>query len=363
MFSGLKGDTRPLETFNIPPAILGKLLGAGFQRVGDVLNLQPSELADEAGLGLDEAVLILMQVRDKQTSSRPSNKRTALELLSVEDQNGVLTLNRELDEMLGRGVALGKTTEFCGAPGMGKTQLGIQLAVDVHLPEYFDGVHGHCIYIDTEGSFMPGRAAEIANALVRKVQDLYVAHKEGMTPEECAKVDALTVESILSSIYYFRVHNYVEQIALIHVLRDKILKQMPLVKLVVIDSIAFHFRCSFDDYAMRTRLLGNMSQALIQIAKELNIAVVLMNQITTKIGADGKTELVPALGETWGHTSTNRIMLYEKGGVRYARLLKSPNRQKAEVPYQVTEEGIRSVSAEDLHHHDHDHDHEEEEEE
>jgi hypothetical protein len=32
-----------------------------------------------------------------------------------------------------------KITEFCGAPGLGKTQLGIQLAVNVHTPSFLDG--------------------------------------------------------------------------------------------------------------------------------------------------------------------------------------------------------------------------------
>jgi RAD51-like protein 2 len=37
---------------------------------------------------------------------------------------------------------------------VGKTQLAIQLAVDVQIPELFGGNGGEAIYIDTEGSFM-----------------------------------------------------------------------------------------------------------------------------------------------------------------------------------------------------------------
>ena len=44
-----------------------------------------------------------------------------------------------------------------------------------------------------------------------------------------------------------------------------------------------------------------------------------------------------------GHAATNRVMLYEKGGVRYAKLLKSPNRAKMEVRFQITEDGVRDV--------------------
>ena len=56
--------------------------------------------------------------------------------------------------MLGGGVHLGEMIEFCGVPGIGKTQIAMQLCVDVQIPEAFQGVGGEAIYIDTEGSFM-----------------------------------------------------------------------------------------------------------------------------------------------------------------------------------------------------------------
>ena len=87
-------------------------------------------------------------------------------------------------------------TEICGAPGVGKTQVSIQLAVNALIPEVFEGVGGkiggggreslesdrkqkstECIieesdsrafvYVfDTEGSFVPQRIIEIAEATV-----------------------------------------------------------------------------------------------------------------------------------------------------------------------------------------------------
>ncbi len=69
----------------------------------------------------------------------------------------------------------------------------------------------------------------------------------------------------MSSIYYFRVHHYIEQVALVNVLSERITRELPRVKLIVIDSVAFLFRRNFDDYAMRTRVLGNMSQTLIEV--------------------------------------------------------------------------------------------------
>ncbi len=48
---------------------------------------------------------------------------------------------------------------------IGKTQLSMQLACNVQIPEIFRGAGGESIYIDTEGSFMPERAYEIASEL------------------------------------------------------------------------------------------------------------------------------------------------------------------------------------------------------
>lgn len=81
--------------------------------------------------------------------------------------------------------------------------------------------------------------------------------------------------------------------------------------MIVIDSVTFHFRHDFEDMGLRTRLLNNMAQNLMGIAESQNLAVlfsgwgfffvmlflkvVLMNQMTTKVG-ESESSLVPALG-------------------------------------------------------------------
>ena len=51
------------------------------------------------------------------------------------------------------------------------------------------------------------------------------------------------------------------------------LQQHPRVRLVVIDSITFHFRQDFADMAARTRQLAQMAQALMQLAGRQEVAV------------------------------------------------------------------------------------------
>lgn len=73
-------------------------------------------------------------------------------------------------------------------------------------------------------------------------------------------------------------------------------------------------------------------------------AVVLINQVTTKIGEGSSSFLAPALGETWAHACTNRIMLYWRDGQRFARLYKSPSLPHSTVPYLVTHDGVSALS-------------------
>lgn len=49
------------------------------------------------------------------------------------------------------------------------------------------------------------------------------------------------------------------------------------VKVVIIDSITFHFRQDFDDMALRTRLLGGMALKLMKLAKKFSLAVRIVN--------------------------------------------------------------------------------------
>lgn len=49
---------------------------------------------------------------------------TALELLQKEEElRSIVTFSSQLDECLGGGIPVGKITEVCGVPGIGKTQL------------------------------------------------------------------------------------------------------------------------------------------------------------------------------------------------------------------------------------------------
>ncbi|KAL8560047.1 hypothetical protein ACOMHN_041516 [Nucella lapillus] len=333
---------RQLLTFPLSPAVRAKLSAAGFLTVADLSNVKPSQLSREAAISLEDALEVVKIVSGEGGCSRGAAvslvSRSALELLQQEQSlPSVVTFCAELDEALGGGVALRKVTELCGAPGVGKTQMCIQLAVDASIPEDLGGAGGGAVYIDTEGSFLIERVVDVAKATVDHCQRL-AAGTEGE-----GEVADYNLEKILSGVHYFRCHDYTELLATVHTLTS-FLQTHPDVKVVIIDSVAFPFRHNFEDLSLRTRLLAALAQNCVQLATRFSLAVVLTNQMTTRFtrGSSG-TRLIPALGESWGHACTVRVVLYWEDRQRHALLYKSPTHRETAVLYQITTGGIRDV--------------------
>ncbi|KAM7411079.1 hypothetical protein PAMA_021181 [Pampus argenteus] len=342
---------RPVSSLSLSPSVKVKLLSAGFEFTTDLLHLKPLQLSREAGLSQQEALEVLQTVRreegggDEATASGGGGggavSLTALDLLQKEEElRSIVTFSSQLDAALGGGFPVGKTTEICGAPGVGKTQLCLQLAVDVQVPQCFGGIGGQAVFIDTEGSFMIQRAVDIATAAVRHCS---------LLAEDTEQRDAMatfSIETILSNIFLVRCHDYVELLAEIYLLPD-FLSQHPRVRFVVIDSVAFPFRQHFDEMSQRTRLLNGLAQQLITIATSHDISVVMTNQMTTRVQGS-QSQLVPALGESWGHAPTIRLLLHWEGARRLATIFKSPGHTEATVEYQITAEGFRDVEQSEL---------------
>lgn len=73
--------------------------------------------------------------------------------------------------------------------------------------------------------------------------------------------------------------------------------------------------------------------------------MVLMNQVTTKsVAGSEHTRLVPALGDSWAHAATSRVILYWQGQTRRAFIYKSPSQPANGAEYHVTEDGVRSAA-------------------
>ncbi|KAM3854855.1 DNA repair protein RAD51 homolog 3 isoform 1-T2 [Vipera latastei] len=344
-------ELRELGTFPLAPAWRAKLTAAGFQTAQEVLEVGPCQLSKEIGVSKEEALEILKVIKREQQSdgaktseeAEAIKKSTALELLEKEQTQGfIVTFCSALDDILGGGVQLTKITEICGVPGVGKTQLCMQLVVDVQIPECFGGLAAEAVFIDTEGSFMVDRVVDIAEACIRHCQ--LIAE---VRPEEDHQIalETFSLENILSHIYYFRCHDYMELLAQVYLLPD-FLSGHPKVQLIVIDGIAFPFRHDFEDLSLRTRLLNGLAQQLIRIANDQTLAVVLTNQMTTRF-EQSRSSLVPALGESWGHAATVRLIFHWNNKQRLATLYKSPSQKESTVAFCITSHGFRDVQRSD----------------
>ena len=81
------------------------------------------------------------------------------------------------------------------------------------------------------------------------------------------------------------------------------------VKIIIMDSVAFHFRRGFDDFSLRSRLLKGMNQSLMELANKFGLAVVVINQVTTKMRnkGTGGSLIAPALGKPLLHLHSGTI--------------------------------------------------------
>lgn len=332
---------REIITLLLPQTLKTKLCSAGFLTVDDVSHFKPSELSRVLSVSLPEALELQQCVREASSGNTLASTAvsTAWDLMLTEKQHPpIVTFSESLDNLLGGGILSGKLTEFAGAPGIGKTQLCIQLAVDVQIPECFGGVGGEAMYIDTEGSFIIQRVADIAKATSEHCMFMASTDKTNDLHREAT---LFTVESILSGIHYVRCHDYTQLMATLHSLH-LFLKTHLKVRLIIVDSIAFTFRWDCDDFTIRTRLLNSTAQTLSSLATLHSLAVVVTNQMTTRFGND-KPQLVPALGESWGHSCAIRVVLYWENQQRRALLYKSPSRREADVFFQITTAGVRDI--------------------
>jgi RAD51-like protein 2 len=354
-----------LATLDLKNTVIDKLAKASFNTQEDFKGMTITQLAKEASLSYKEALEVMNKIKEKtggtqSISAQPSiilsqstqkappvlsnTKMTSgLELFEQQKQH-LITMCREVDvELLNGGIPCGSVTEICGVPGVGKTQLGMQLAVNVQQPQEMNGCAGRAIYIDTEGSFIVERVEQIAQHFLEHLKT--VSHDDKV---QSAAVAAMSVDQILSNIHYYRVYNYIEQCALINILPEYMKQQDPPVKLIVLDSVTFHFRYGFDaqdnNMLKRTKLLSNMGQQLSKIAQDFSCAVVVMNQVTTKVEAE-TSYLAPALGQTWSHQCTNKIYLeFDNQRQQQLRVSKIKDGKTGKRYYRITNAGFRSAS-------------------
>eukprot|EP01028_Stygiella_incarcerata_P005589 TRINITY_DN2348_c0_g1_i2.p1 TRINITY_DN2348_c0_g1~~TRINITY_DN2348_c0_g1_i2.p1 ORF type:complete len:343 (+),score=89.21 TRINITY_DN2348_c0_g1_i2:679-1707(+) len=329
-----------------------------------------------------DAALVLECIRD--TTKQPSIEgRSVLDLLQeAEGMSKIVTFSPALDKLLGGGISVGCLTEICGVPGIGKTQLLMQLAINVQIPESVLGFDADCLFVDTEGSFTAERTLQMSQAMVD-----HLSRNRHFLLERASRGCDLVAEDFLKRIHFVRIHDLKEFISFINML-PHILNERHRIRLVVIDSIAMPFRYSPSfsrDFHFRGRLVQAVGQVLADVSRRKKVAIVVSNHATPIIGrADSHkrrisslsssgtisssssspssaaattssssssssssfrvSELGPALGDSWGQACSHRLFMYWKDDLRCCQVLKSPTCGSDSVMFDVTSLGIRDVS-------------------
>ncbi|XXQ33580.1 DNA repair protein RAD51 like protein 3 [Plasmodiophora brassicae] len=331
-----------LQCHGVSVEEVAALRASGLASVDDVCGVRPADLGDRLQIGRDRAMFIMKAARNEvprgdamgssvSSVAMPSDFRgvSALDLLRQRSNvECIISLCPDLDTIMGGGCQIGQITELCGLPGVGKTQLCMELACTVQIPKDLHGVEGEAVYIDAEGGMMPLRLHQMAESLVARLR--------GQSPS----ATSLSAESLLRRVHVYRVHSASEQLAVVRAL-PAFLDEHPQVRLLVLDSVAFHMRHQIPDMMLRTRLLATLGQQLACLAQSRNVAVVITNQMTT---ASDRT-LVPALGPSWAHVANTRLILKRVSGAgRRATIVKSPSQKHDSAEFTVTASGIAPVA-------------------
>ena len=302
----------------IGPAAIAKLEAAGIYDLMGLAVLSPASLAEMAGVGEAVARKAIQAARGMMSLGFMDGNEFAKKRENV---IFITTGSKNLNNLLGgKGVETRSITEAYGAFGSGKTQLALTLAVNVQMPKEQGGANGKAVYIDTEGTFRPGRIRQIAEGI-------------GASPEK-----------VLKNILVARAFNSDHQILLIDKINEMIKNGEP-IKLVIIDSLTAHFRAEFagrGQLADRQQKLNRYLHNLMKMAEQHNLAVYVTNQVMANPGMMFGDPTTAIGGNIVGHASTYRMYLRRgKQGSRVAKLIDSPNLPDNECQFLVTEKGVR----------------------
>lgn len=297
--------------------IADKLKESGYEDLMAIAVSPSGQLADDVGMTEATAKKIITNAR----AMLKMNFMDADELLEKRKNVGRITTGcKEFDDLIGGGVETQSITETFGEYGSGKTQIGLQLVVNVQLPEEKGGLDGYAVFIDTENTFRPKRVIQMAETL-------------GLDPNK-----------VMSRIKVARAYSSDHQILLTEKIPDLITKEKLPVRLVVVDSLTGLFRSEYigrGTLATRQQKLNRHLHALQRLADRYNIAIYVTNQVMARpdIFFGDPTKAVG--GHVLGHAATYRLYLRKsKGGKRVARLIDSPSLPDGEALFMIDEKGI-----------------------
>jgi DNA repair protein RadA len=343
----MAASTEDLEDLpGVGPATAEKLQENGFESYQSIAVASPGELSNTADVGESNANDIIQAARE---AADIGGFETGSDVLERREQIGKLEwLVPEVDEMLGGGVETQSITEVYGEFGAGKSQVTHQLAVNVQLPKEQGGLHGRCIFVDSEDTFRPERIDEMVRGLPDDVLEASMEHREieGSIDDEEAMEEL--IQSFLDKIHVAKAFNSNHQILLAEKAKEIASEyeedEYP-VRLLCVDSLTAHFRAEYvgrGELADRQQKLNKHLHDIDRVGNLYNSAVVVTNQVQSNPDAFFGDPTKPIGGNILGHKSTFRMYLRKsKGNKRIVKLVDAPNLPDGEAVMRVQGEGLK----------------------
>ena len=299
----------------VGPTTATKLREAGYDNLESISVASPAEIVEVAAIGEPTAAKVIAAARDAQDMGY----ETAADLMIKRRTIKRLTFGAaEPNEMLNGGIETQCITEVYGMYGCGKSQLAMQLAVNVQLPYDKGGLEGGALFIDTEGTFRPERIIQMSEHL------------------------GINSEQALKNIHVARAYNSDHQMLLVDKAAELIKEKN--IRLLVVDSLTAHFRAEYvgrGTLASRQQKLNRHLHALSKLADLYNVVIFVTNQVMSRPDIMFGDPTAPIGGHIVGHSATYRMYLRKgKGEKRIAKLVDSPCLPDGESLFSVTENGI-----------------------
>jgi len=307
-----------LEQHGISAADVKKLAEAGFYTVEALAYTPKKTLLAVKGISEAKADKILNEV----IKLVPMGFTTATEFHQKRSEIiQVTTGSKELDKLLQGGIETGSVTEIFGEFRTGKTQLCHQLCVTCQLPVDCGGAEGKAMYIDTEGTFRPERL-------------LAVAERYGLNGQE-----------VLDNVAYARAYNTDHQTQLM--IHASAMMAESRYALLIVDSATALYRTDYSgrgELSARQMHLARFLRALLRLADEFGVAVVMTNQVVAQVDGASMFQSDPKKpigGHIMAHASTTRLYLRKgRGESRICKIYDSPCLPEAEAMFAINPDGI-----------------------
>ncbi|KNC50599.1 RAD51/dmc1 protein [Thecamonas trahens ATCC 50062] len=299
-----------LQTVGVSATDVKKLVAGGYATVQSVLMSTMRDLCEVKGVSEAKALKIVegaAMLCEKGTAF--VSGKAALE--AREHVVRISTGSSALDTLLGGGVET-----------MSITEASRTLCVTSQLPLEAGGGGGKVLYIDTEGTFRPGRIVQIAERY------------------------GLDSNDVLENILTVRVYTHEQQYNML-VRAAALMADDGCIRMLIVDSITALFRVDYTgrgQLAERQQKLNQMLARLTKLADEFNIAVFITNQVVSDPGGGAmfvSDPKKPVGGHVLAHASTTRLSLRKgRGNQRVCKLFDSPCLPDAEAVYEIGPGGV-----------------------